>query len=54
MMNLKKFMVPITRPRSAGNYVVGFIEHENKEYSFYCHMIPNIVQVKKGQKVKAG
>ncbi|MBD8045997.1 MAG: M23 family metallopeptidase [Clostridium argentinense] len=47
---LEKVHGPI--PRSAGNYVV--IEHENKEYSFYCHMIPNSVQVKKGQKVKAG
>jgi len=48
--NLEKIHGPI--PRSAGNYVV--IEHANSEYSFYCHMIPNSVQVKKGQKVKAG
>lgn len=48
--NLEKIHGPI--PRSSGNYVV--IEHENNEYSFYCHMIPNSIKVKKGQKVKAG
>jgi len=38
--------------RSSGNYVT--IKHEGEEYSFYCHMKPGTVNVKKGQKVKAG
>lgn len=39
-------------PIAAGNYVV--IEHPDKEYSFYAHLIPNSLKVKNGEKIKQG
>ncbi|MFX1252877.1 MAG: M23 family metallopeptidase [Promethearchaeota archaeon] len=36
----------------AGNYVI--LKHKNDEYSFYAHLIPSSLKVKKGDKVKQG
>ena len=37
---------------AAGNYVI--VEHSGNESSFYAHLIPNSIRVKKGDKVKQG
>ncbi|MBD3285247.1 peptidoglycan DD-metalloendopeptidase family protein, partial [candidate division WOR-3 bacterium] len=37
---------------AAGNYVT--IEHQGGEYSFYAHLIPGSLAVKKGEKVNQG
>lgn len=37
---------------SGGNQVI--LKHSNGEYSFYAHLIPNSLKVKKGDKVKRG
>jgi hypothetical protein len=37
---------------SGGNQVI--LKHSNREYSFYAHLIPNSLKVRKGDKVKRG
>ena len=37
---------------SGGNQVI--LKHANREYSFYAHLIPNSLKVRKGDKVKRG
>jgi len=37
---------------SGGNQVI--LKHANREYSFYGHLIPNSLEVRKGDKVKRG
>lgn len=37
---------------SGGNQVI--LKHSNGEYSFYAHLIPNSLKVRKGEKVKKG
>lgn len=39
-------------PFAAGNYVT--IEHQGGEYSFYAHLIPGSLKVKKGDRVEQG
>ncbi|MFX0107545.1 MAG: M23 family metallopeptidase [Candidatus Hodarchaeota archaeon] len=39
-------------PAGAGNHVI--LQHESDEYSFYAHMIPGSLRVKKGEEVKQG
>ena len=40
------------KPLVSGNFVV--VEHSGNEHSFYAHLIPDSVCVKKGEKVKQG
>ncbi len=39
-------------PLAAGNFVV--VRHSGNECSFYAHLIPNSIKVKKGEKIKQG
>ncbi|MHA2357423.1 MAG: M23 family metallopeptidase [Candidatus Heimdallarchaeaceae archaeon] len=40
------------KPLAAGNFIV--VEHSENESSFYAHLIPDSIKVKKGEKVKQG
>jgi murein DD-endopeptidase MepM/ murein hydrolase activator NlpD len=54
--NWNKFETPpessLTLKEQNGNFVV--IEHDNGEYTIYCHLKPNSISVKKNSEVKEG